>query len=136
MKPGFGERMKTRATLEELATLVGGQVEGDGSLSIRGIAGLEEAGEGEITFLAQIKHRGRLEKSRASAAIVPTNLPSFPKPLIRTPNPYLAYAKIQAFFREKPFSPRGVDSRAFIGKGVENRPGRLRLSFCLRGGGE
>jgi UDP-3-O-[3-hydroxymyristoyl] glucosamine N-acyltransferase len=119
MKPGYGERMKTRATLEELATLVGGKVEGDGSLPIRGIASLEDAGEGEITFLAEIKHSRRLEKTRASAVIVPANLPSFPKPLIRTPNPYLAYAKVQAFFQQKPLAPRGVDSRAFIGGGVK-----------------
>jgi len=111
--------MKARATLEELAALVGGKVEGDGSLPIRGIASLEEAGEGEITFLAEIKHSRRLEKTRASAAIVPTNLPSFPKPLIRTPNPYLAYAKVQAFFQQEPQAPRGVDSRAFIGGGVK-----------------
>jgi UDP-3-O-[3-hydroxymyristoyl] glucosamine N-acyltransferase len=119
MKPGYGERMKAQATLGELAVLVGGKVEGDGSLPIRGIASLEEAGEGEITFLAESKHRRRLEKTRASAAIVPANLPSFPKPLIRTLNPYLAYAKVQAFFQQKPFSPRGVDSRAFIGGGVK-----------------
>jgi UDP-3-O-[3-hydroxymyristoyl] glucosamine N-acyltransferase len=111
--------MKAQATLEELAALVGGKVEGDGSLPIRGIASLEEAGEGEITFVAEIKHSRRLEKSGASAAIVPANLPSCPKPLIRTPNPYLAYAKVQAFFQQKPFSPRGVDSRAFIGGGVK-----------------
>ena len=119
MKLGYGERMKAQATLGELAVLVGGKIEGDGSLPIRGIASLEEAGEGEITFVAEIKHRRRLEKSRASAAIVPANLPSCPKPLIRTPNPYLAYAKVQAFFQQKPFSPRGVDSRAFIGGGVK-----------------
>jgi UDP-3-O-[3-hydroxymyristoyl] glucosamine N-acyltransferase len=50
---------------------------------------------------------------------VPANLASFPKPLIRTPNPYLAYAKVQAFFQPKPLTPRGVDSRAFIGGGVK-----------------
>jgi len=111
--------MKAQATLEELAALFGGKVEGDGSLPIRGIASLEEAGEGEITFLAESKNRRRLEKTRASAAIVPANLPSFPKPVIRTPNPYLAYAKVQAFFQQKPLAPRGVDSRAFIGGGVK-----------------
>lgn len=119
MKPGDRKRMKAQATLEELAALVGGKVEGDGSLPIRGIASLEEAGEGEITFLAEIKHSRRLEKTRASAAIVPANLPSIPKPLIRTPNPYLAYAKVQVFFQQKPLVPRGVDSRAFIGGGVK-----------------
>jgi len=111
--------MKRTATLDELAALVGGKVEGDGALRIRGISSLEEAGEGEITFLAELKHRARLEKTRASAAIVPLNLPPFPRPLIRTPNPYLAYAKVQAFFQSREGHPRGVDPRAFVGQGVQ-----------------
>jgi UDP-3-O-[3-hydroxymyristoyl] glucosamine N-acyltransferase len=111
--------MDRKATLDELAALVGGKVEGDGSLQVRGIASLEEAGEGQISFLAELKHRGRLEKTRASAVIVPANLPPFPRPLIRTPNPYLAYAKVQAFFQGQPRLPRGVDPRAFIGQGVK-----------------
>jgi UDP-3-O-[3-hydroxymyristoyl] glucosamine N-acyltransferase len=110
--------MKKKATLEELAALVGGNVEGDRSLEIKGMASLEEAGEGEITFLAELKHASRLERTKASAVIVPLHLPSFPKPLIRAPNPYLAYAKIQSFFQEKPYIPRGIDSHAFIGQGV------------------
>jgi UDP-3-O-[3-hydroxymyristoyl] glucosamine N-acyltransferase len=111
--------MDRKATLDELAVLVGGKVEGDGSLQVRGIASLEEAGEGEIAFLAELKHSGRLEKTRASAVIVPVNLPPFPRPLIRTPNPYLAYAKVQAFFQGQPRLPRGVDPRAFIGQGTK-----------------
>jgi UDP-3-O-[3-hydroxymyristoyl] glucosamine N-acyltransferase len=107
------------ATLDELAALVGGRVEGEGSLRVRGIASLEEAGEGEISFLAEFKQKARLEKTRASALIVPLNLPPFPRPLIRTPNPYLAYAKVQAFFQSKPRIPRGIDPRAFIGHGAK-----------------
>ena len=119
MKSGKQERMEKKATLDELAALVGGKVEGDGSLQVRGIASLEEAGEGEITFLAELKHRRRLEKSQASAVIVPLDLPSFPRPLIRTPNPYLAYARVQAFFQPQPYPPRGIDPRAFIGQGAK-----------------
>jgi UDP-3-O-[3-hydroxymyristoyl] glucosamine N-acyltransferase len=111
--------MDRKATLDELAALVGGRVEGDGSLRVQGIASLEEAGEGEIAFLAERKHSGRLEKTRASAVIVPVNLPPFPRPLIRAPNPYLAYAKVQAFFQPQPRLPRGIDPRAFIGQGVK-----------------
>ena len=119
MKRGKREGMDRKATLDELAALVGGKVEGDGSLRVQGIASIEEAGEEEITFLAEVKHISRLEKTRASAVIVPANLPPFSRPLIRTPNPYLAYAKVQAFFQTKPRPPRGMDPRAFIGQGVK-----------------
>jgi UDP-3-O-[3-hydroxymyristoyl] glucosamine N-acyltransferase len=111
--------MRENPTLQELATLVGGIVEGEGTLKVKGIASLEEAEEGEITFLAELRHASRLEKTGASAAIVPLSLPPFVKPVIRTSNPYLAYAKVQAFFQHKPCHPRGVDSRAFIGRGVK-----------------
>ncbi len=108
-----------KVPLAELAGLVGGKVEGDPTLEVRGVASLEEAGEGEITFLAELKNMRRLEKTRASAAIVPLSLPSFSKPVIRTPNPYLAYAKIQAFFSCQRLSPRGIDPRSVIGEGVK-----------------
>jgi len=111
-----GEPTTKKATLKELATLVGGEVSGDPSLEVTGIAALEEAGEEEITFLAELRNLSRLEKTRAAAAIVPPSLPAFPKPVIRAPNPYLAYAKIQTFFTHRPYQPRGVDSRAHVGR--------------------
>lgn len=113
------ELTERKATLEKLAALVGGEVAGDGLLEVRGIAGLEEAREGEITFLVELKNLPRLEKTKASAAIVPLSLPSFIKPVIRTPNPYLAYAKIQAFFTHQPYCPKGVDPRACLGRDVK-----------------
>jgi len=119
MNLGKKEPIKKKVTLEELAALVGGEVEGDRLLEIAGIASLEEAGDGEITFLAELKQSSRLERTKASAAIVPLSLPSFPKPLIRTSNPYLAYAKVQTFFTHQPYSPRGIDSRAHIGQNVK-----------------
>ncbi len=112
-------RIHEKATLAELAALVGGVLEGDGSLEIRGMASLEDAGEGQIAFLADRKQISRLEKTRASAVIVPANLPPFPKPLIRTPNPYVAYAKVQTFFSSRHHAPLGIDPRAFVGTGVQ-----------------
>ncbi len=118
MSAGRRELMR-KATLEELTLLVGGRLEGDASLEIRGMASPEEAGQGEITFLAEVKSITRLEKTRASAVIVPSSLPSCPKPIIITPNPYLAYAKIQAFFSHQPYFSKGIDSRSHIGQGVK-----------------
>jgi UDP-3-O-[3-hydroxymyristoyl] glucosamine N-acyltransferase len=110
------EQTKRKATLAELANLVGGQVAGDQLLEVTGIASLEEAREGEITFLGELKNLPRLEKTKAAAAIVPLSLPAFSKPVIRTPNPYLAYAKIQTFFTHQPYHPKGVDPRAYLGR--------------------
>ena len=108
-----------RASVAELAARVGGLVEGDGTVEIMGMASLEDAGDGQISFLADLKQISRLERTRASALIVPSALPSFPKPLIRTPNPYAAYAKVQTFFAEKEFEPLGVDPRAYVAPGAQ-----------------
>jgi len=119
MNPGKKEKKTVKATLKELAALFGGKVEGDPTLEVTGMASLEEAGGEEITFLSEPKYFPRLEKTRAAAAIVPLSFPAFPKPLIRAANPYLAYAKVQAFFTAKPFLPHGVDPRAGIGQDVK-----------------
>jgi UDP-3-O-[3-hydroxymyristoyl] glucosamine N-acyltransferase len=108
-----------RASVAELAAMVGGLVEGDGTVDIMGVASLEDAGDGQISFLADLKQISRLERTRASALIVPSALPSFPKPMIRTPNPYAAYAKVQTFFVEKEFEPLGVDPRAYVAPGAQ-----------------
>lgn len=110
---------RKKATLGELATLVEGNLEGDPGIEIYGLASLEEAQEGEISFLAEMKHISRLEKTRASAIIAPYQLPPFSKPVIRTSNPYLAFVKVQTFFSYKPYSPMGIDSRACICPGAE-----------------
>lgn len=113
--------MQTRkkTTLGELALLVNGNLEGDPNMEISGIASLEEAQEGDISFLAEMKNISRLEKTRASAIIAPCELPPFSKPVIRTPHPYLAFVKVQAFFSYKPYSPLGIDSRACVCRGAE-----------------
>ncbi len=111
--------MKRKATIQELALLAGGTVDGDPSREVEGIASLENAGEKEITFLAEMKYLSRLQASRAGSAIVPLSFPAFPKPVLRVANPYLAYAKVQAFFQQQTHSPRGIDPRAFIAPGVK-----------------
>ncbi|MBP1717352.1 MAG: lpxD [Deltaproteobacteria bacterium] len=113
------DSFQKKTTLAEIGALVGGIVEGNGSLEILGMSSLEDAGEGQLSFLADLKQVSRLEKTRAAAVIVPSNLPPFPKPLIRTSNPYAAYAKVQTFFSSRPYVPLGIDPRAFVGTGAE-----------------
>jgi UDP-3-O-[3-hydroxymyristoyl] glucosamine N-acyltransferase len=79
-------------TLDELARLVGGTVSGDGALVIRGVNGLEQAGPGEIAFLANSKYAPLLATTKASAVIVADGI-EVSLPAIRVKNPDLAFAR-------------------------------------------
>lgn len=105
----------TSYALEELARLVGGEVIGERGIEITGVAGIKEAREGEITFLANPKYDSYLSTTRASAVIADRNGDS-PKPIIRVANPYLAFLKVMSLFTgpstEK--RPRGIHPTAIV----------------------
>ena len=58
------------STLNEIADLVGGEVVGDGSVSIIGIKSLGEASQGDISFFADRRYKEDLGKTKASALLV------------------------------------------------------------------
>jgi UDP-3-O-[3-hydroxymyristoyl] glucosamine N-acyltransferase len=86
-----GEKQKTVAAL---ARHVGGQVFGDDSVLIGGVAGLESAVEGEIAFVEDLKLIEDARHSRASCLIVPTGAKLDQKCCIETPRPKLAFALV------------------------------------------
>ncbi|NWF92543.1 MAG: UDP-3-O-(3-hydroxymyristoyl)glucosamine N-acyltransferase [Syntrophaceae bacterium] len=104
--------MKKR--LKELAEWVGGTVVGDEELEISGVAPIEEARSGQITFIGAPKYLPKINETGASAVIVSREIPSSPKALLCVNNPYLAFAKIFALFSQRPYQPKGIDSRAWI----------------------
>ena len=104
--------------LSEIAEAVDGALHGDGSVEIRGVASLEDAEEGTITFLADGRQSCRLSSSRASAFIVPPGVDAGNVPFIVSDNPQLAFAEAVRLFQSPP-SRRGIDPGAFIEEGVE-----------------
>ena len=62
-----------RVTLDTVAKAIDGEVIGDGSIEITGVAGIREAREGELTFLAHPRYESYLGETRASAIIVAEN---------------------------------------------------------------
>jgi UDP-3-O-[3-hydroxymyristoyl] glucosamine N-acyltransferase len=104
--------MKKR--LKELAQWVDGTVVGDGEIEISGVAAIEEAQAGEITFIADLKYLQRLSETKASAVIVSREVSQAGKPLLCVTNPYLAFAKILTLFFQKPHQPKGIDSNTWI----------------------
>lgn len=103
-----------RKKLKELAEWVGGAVVGDGEVEITGVAPIEGARSGEITFIANPKYLSKLNETEASAVIVSREMGQAKRNLLCVENPYLAFAKVLHLFCQKPYEPKGVDSKAWV----------------------
>ncbi|MEM9380072.1 MAG: UDP-3-O-(3-hydroxymyristoyl)glucosamine N-acyltransferase [Planctomycetota bacterium] len=104
-------------TLDELAALCGGSVVGDGSCEIAGPAGLDEAGPGQISFLAQKGYADKLASTRATAVVVATDqaVDRDDLHLVRCDEPEIAFTEIVlAFAPEIPPVAPGVDPTAVV----------------------
>jgi UDP-3-O-[3-hydroxymyristoyl] glucosamine N-acyltransferase len=107
-------------TLKEIADLIGGEIIGDENALISGVAGIEDAAAGEITFLSNPKYLPFLARTKASAVITSRDVAAQAKPIIRTDNPSLAFTKVVTFIlpkRQEHF--KGVHKHALIGKSVK-----------------
>ena len=112
-------------TLAEIAQRIGAEVRGDGSLRVEGILGLDEAGPGHLTFVANPRYRPRLASTRAAGAIVAPDITGEPPlTLLVTPDPYRAFARALRIFHpeRRPVPGVSVDARvdpsAVLGEGV------------------
>jgi UDP-3-O-[3-hydroxymyristoyl] glucosamine N-acyltransferase len=115
-------------TLTELAQRLGCRLEGDGGVEVVRVSGIEDASPGEVTFLANAKYASRLAATRASAVIADESVNGAPCPILRTREPYLAFAEAVALLtpprRPAPgISPlASVDPSAVIGPDVTIGP--------------
>lgn len=106
-------------TLREIAALINGEVLGDDSVVITGVAGIKEARQGDITFLANPKYIPFIEKTQASAIIVSRDIKDASKPLICLDNPSLGFEKVVLFFSKVEVKhPKGIHSTVVLGKDV------------------
>jgi len=108
-----------RKTLKEIAAFVGGDIVGNGDVVITGASGIKEAKDGDITFVANPKYAPLIDKTQASAIVTSRDIQSAGKPILRTDNPSLVFAKIISFvYPQETTRPKGVHPSAVIGKGV------------------
>ncbi|MDI6616007.1 MAG: UDP-3-O-(3-hydroxymyristoyl)glucosamine N-acyltransferase, partial [Syntrophaceae bacterium] len=111
--------MTVRKRLREIARHVGGSVVGDPDVFVSHVQGIDEAGEGDLTFIANPKYRDRLETTRASAILVSPGVTSPGKNLIVTDDPYSAMAKTLALLYPDETPPPGISTRAFVESDAE-----------------
>ncbi|HSR54288.1 MAG TPA: UDP-3-O-(3-hydroxymyristoyl)glucosamine N-acyltransferase [Acidobacteriota bacterium] len=104
--------------LEEIARRLECLLEGPEDLEIRGVAGIEEAGPDQLTFLSNPKYRSKLKDCNAGAVLtapgVETSIPR-----LVTDNPYLAFARAIEFFYQPPEVVPGIHPTAWVADSAE-----------------
>jgi len=111
-----------KKSLNELAAFLGGDVSGDGGVVIERIRGIEEAGEGDITFLANPKYRKKLDATAAGAIIVAPGTSCPGKNLLIVADPYVALGRLLAIFHPEEEEEPGVSENASIEPGADVSP--------------
>jgi len=100
--------------LGQIAEKLGCSIEGDANLEIAGVAAIEEAKKGELTFLADRKYRAALEKSPASAVIMANDAPPPHMATLRSARPRLDFARAIELFHPAPHFPEGIHPTAVV----------------------
>jgi UDP-3-O-[3-hydroxymyristoyl] glucosamine N-acyltransferase len=100
--------------LRELAERLDCRLEGDPGIEIVRVAGIQEAGPGDITFLANAKYEKLLPSTRASAVILREDAPPAPCAMLRARDPYLAFARAVGLFAPAWRPAPGVHALAAI----------------------
>ena len=100
--------------LADIAERIGCELRGDGSIEIHGMAPIDEAEPGTLTFVANPRYRSSLQTTRASAVIVGALEGDLPIASLRAADPYLAFAQALELFYVPPPMHEGIHSTAVI----------------------
>jgi UDP-3-O-[3-hydroxymyristoyl] glucosamine N-acyltransferase len=117
--------------LAELAALLQCDLEGDGDVEIAGVASLEEAGPGTITFAVNARRAAALADSPAAAAILPPGAPSHGKPALRAPLPQLAFARALRALHPPPKVAPGAHPTALVAPTAQVSPSATLGPFVV-----
>lgn len=121
--------------LSEVAALVGGELVGDADPEIRGAAGVEDAGEGDLTFVAKAARLADLAASEAAAVLLGPDLEA-DRPAVRCEDPKRAFATVLARLLpdlDRIFPP-GIHPTAVIDPSAEVEASSVG-PYCVVGAG-
>jgi UDP-3-O-[3-hydroxymyristoyl] glucosamine N-acyltransferase len=117
--------------LRDIADRLNGRLEGDGEIDIRRVTGLEDAGEGDLTFFTNPKYARELRQTKASAVILGDNAEAAPCAMLRVGQPYLAFAEAVALFADVRRPPVGVHRLAHVAPTAAIAPDASVGPFCV-----
>jgi UDP-3-O-[3-hydroxymyristoyl] glucosamine N-acyltransferase len=123
--------------LGEIAERLNCRLEGDAGADITGVAGIEAARAGQLTFLSNPRYARALQTTRASAILIASDAELKPRPgmprlaALRSENPYLDFARaIELFYQPPRYSP-GVHATAVVAGTARIGPGAHIGPYCF-----
>ncbi|WP_085675613.1 MULTISPECIES: UDP-3-O-(3-hydroxymyristoyl)glucosamine N-acyltransferase [unclassified Pseudomonas] len=112
--------MTVTMTLGQLAEALGATLKGPEALQITGLATLQEAGPGQLSFLANPQYRKYLDNCQAAAVLLKAaDAESFAGNALIVADPYLAYARISHLFDPKPKAVAGIHPSAVVAEDAQ-----------------
>ena len=120
-------------TATQLAEQIQGEVVGDGSIEISGLAAAESAVSGDLTFAEKKSYFAAAEQSEASAVLVSGKFSSVKKTLIHVPNVRVAVAKALPLFCPPDEYAPGIHPGATIADSAEVDPTAHIGANCIVG---
>ncbi len=107
-------------TLGQLAEALGATLKGPEALQITGLATLQEAGPGQLSFLANPQYRKYLDNCQAGAVLLKAaDAESFAGNALIVADPYQAYARISHLFDPKPKAVAGIHPSAVVAEDAQ-----------------
>ncbi|NMG75021.1 UDP-3-O-(3-hydroxymyristoyl)glucosamine N-acyltransferase [Aromatoleum diolicum] len=107
--------MDVRFRLDELVARLGGELVGEPATTVRRVATLDQAGEGDLAFLANPKYQSRVKSCRASAVILaPAARDLSDLPRIIVGDPYSYFARVAQLFNPPEVFAPGVHPGASV----------------------
>src|SRR6266704_6108777 len=118
--------------LSKLAERTAARVDGDGQIELESAAALDQAGQGQVTFLANPRYTPQVKTTKASAIYVADEVEVGRNDiaLLRTPNPYLAYTRALILFNPQPSLTPHVHPSAVIDPSARI-PGDVFIDACV-----
>ena len=123
-------------TVEQLAAIVKGTVEGDAKAVITNYAKIEEAKKGSITFLANPKYTHYIYSTEATAVLVRNDFePEHPvtATLIKVADPYTTIADLLNFVNSQRPEKVGVEQPSYVSEDVTLPEGAYVGAFAYIG---
>lgn len=109
--------------LGQIAEALGCRLEGDQNLEITGVAGLEEAGPTELTFLSNPRYGALASQTKAAAILADAEIGNGDLAVLVSANPYLDFARALELFHPAPDRQEGIHPTAVISRSARIGPG-------------
>jgi UDP-3-O-[3-hydroxymyristoyl] glucosamine N-acyltransferase len=119
--------------LRDIASALGCEVIGDGEIEITGVAGMERAAPGELTFLANPKYAHKVKDTQAAAILTAERAAGLPIASLISTNPYLDFARALELFYQPPRPKPGIHPLASVAESARIGAGASIGPFAVVG---